>query len=48
MRTKQDVLKLFEEIRQGKYEPYASEDVVRELLDTSDTDKKNQHDKIDQ
>jgi hypothetical protein len=37
---KQDTLKLFEEIRQGKYEPYASEDVVRELLDTSDSDKK--------
>jgi len=37
---KQDTLKLFEEICQGKYEPYASEDVVRELLDTSDSDKK--------
>ena len=37
---KQDTLKLFEEIQQGKYEPYASEDVVRELLDTSDANKK--------
>ena len=37
---KQDTLKLFEEIRQGKYEPYASEDVVRELLDTTDSDKR--------
>ncbi|MCL2643246.1 MAG: hypothetical protein FWD52_07025 [Candidatus Bathyarchaeota archaeon] len=37
---KQDTLKLFEEIRQGKYEPYASEDVVRELLDTPDSDKR--------
>jgi len=37
---KRDTLKLFEEIRQGKYEPYASEDVVRELLDTSDPNKK--------
>ena len=37
---KQDAIKLFEEIRQGKYEPYASEDVIRELLDTEDVVKK--------
>ena len=37
---RQDTIKLFEEIRQGKYEPYASEDVIRELLDTEDVVKK--------
>jgi predicted nucleic acid-binding protein len=29
---KQDTLKLFEEIKQGKYEPYTSEYVLQELL----------------
>ena len=38
---KRDTHKLFEEIRQGKYEPYASEDVVRELLKTPNVTKRN-------
>ncbi|MCL1873271.1 MAG: hypothetical protein FWF85_04055 [Clostridiales bacterium] len=37
---RQDTIKLFAEIRQGKYEPYASEDVIRELLATEDIVKK--------
>ena len=45
---KQDTIKLFDEIKQGKYEPYTSEYVLRELHKAEETKKKQMIDLIEQ